>query len=127
MKFLQSTIDEICRLAKQKDGWFGPTTDLANNKKARRDYGYWLQREQEGWEQTTHFEIAYRQVIAELMDEEAERLKIVETYGERNDKWLILLEEAMSLFWETWGNRPYIYKFWKNYIQRKQKFLFETI
>lgn len=73
------------------------------------------------WEQTDHFAVCYREPIALLVDNDAG------IRGERNEKWLGLLEEAMMLFWEEWANRPDVYKFWKDHIKRKQTFLFETV
>ena len=47
-------------MARVNDGWMTPTTDDPREPESRTDYGYWIQEEIKGWEQTDHFSVKYR-------------------------------------------------------------------
>ncbi len=117
IKLSKNAQRKIALFANIKDGWFEPTSDNVDDECSQEDYGHWLQLEESGWEETDQFTVRFKEPLALIADHEAERLKITDGF-DRNEAWLSVYEEVMSLFWEEWGNRPDIYKFWQDNIQK---------
>ncbi len=95
---------KIEELARSQDFWMMPTYECS--AEARHNFGLYCQEEREGWEQTDHYHIIYQAKMIDWVKEAADE-------SGNPDAWLGLLEDAESLFWEEWGNRPDVYEYWR--------------
>ena len=101
------------KLASKRDSWMTPTGECSDEW--RTDYGVYFQEEREGWEETDHFSILYRQPMERIGWDDAYAQGFDETQHSEPtltflyDFYLPLADE----FWERWAQVHKLYEFWQ--------------
>lgn len=85
------------------------------------DFGIYQIEEQEGWEQTDHFDILYRQEMIRFGYEDAYAQGFDEDdFSEPGLAFHeMFLEPLKEEFWEQWASTHKLYEFWKKNVKGK--------
>ena len=113
IKGYKTAVAKVRRMARVNDGWMTPTTDDPREPESWTDYGYWIQEEINGWEQTCHFGILYGTPMVDMAHELAEKNRL---YGEH---WLEIWLDLKDEFWEAWADTHKAYEFWCENVRRQ--------
>lgn len=112
LKGYKQAVKKVLAMVQEPDSWMTPTDDEPRERESRKDFGNWLQEEQEGWEETTHFQIRYGTEISDLARSVAEQNNL------EGEAWLGIREDLKEVFWNAWADKHDALTFWKKHIQR---------
>lgn len=108
-----AALEKARKLASKSDDWMTPSGEFS--AEARDDYGLFEIEEQEGWEQTCHFDVLYRQKLTEIGYADAYAQGFDEADHQEpalyfHELFLLPLKEV---FWERWAEIHHLYEFWE--------------
>jgi hypothetical protein len=109
-------LDKARKLVTKSDRWMTPTLDAS--KEGKKDYATYEIEEIEGWEQTGHFTLRYRELLTDIGYDDAyaqgfDESDYIEPGLAFHEMFLVPLKEA---FWEAWTEKHKLYEFWKQNI-----------
>lgn len=96
---------KVQKMARQRDTWMTPTTD-ADETDSRTDYDTWIQKEIEGWQSTTHFQLTYGDEIVEMAHDLADSNNL------DGEQWIGIWEDLLTAFWSEWEEKHKTGKWW---------------
>ena len=107
----KTAVAKARRMARRNDGWMTPTTDDPREPESWTDYGYWIQEEINGWEQTDHFSVKYGTPMADMACDLADR------NGLQGEHWIDIWQNLKDEFWDAWAEKQQADKFWSDNIR----------
>jgi hypothetical protein len=109
IKGYKTAVAKVRRMARVNDGWMTPTTDDPREPESWTDYGYWIQEEINGWEQTDHFSVKFGTPMADMARDLADRNGL--------EHWIDIWQNLKDEFWEVWADTHKADKFWSDKIR----------
>lgn len=103
------------KMARERDTWMTPTDDEPREADSRTDFGAWLQEEQEGWEETTHFQVLYGQRLSDLAHHVADLNRL------EGEEWIGIWQDLKDEFWDEWADKHNAADHWEQHIKSKPR------
>jgi len=116
----ETALDKAAALAihaARHDTWMHPCVDEHDDEE---DYGNFTQAHQDGWEQTAHFDQAYRDKLMQYAADDAVRFEIY------RDSPGLMFHEGFYIplkerFWEVWEEKIKMYPKWEKHRAKLAK------
>jgi hypothetical protein len=115
-----AVLQKARKLASAKDGWMSPTDDNISAE-AAEDFGTFEIEQQEGWEQTCHFDLLYGNPLRDMGYKDAYAQGFDESEHQEaalyfHELFYVPLKDA---FWEAWAEAHNLYAFWEKNVKGK--------
>jgi len=115
-----NVLAEAAALASKDDGWMTPTDDHISTE-AAEDFSTFQIEQQEGWEQTCHFELLYGSPLKDMGYKDAYAQGFDESEHREaalyfHELFYVPLKDA---FWEAWADKHNLYEFWEQNVKGK--------
>jgi len=115
-----AALDKARKLASLDDGWMNPVDDKCSDEGAE-DFGTFEIEQQEGWEETCHFQELYGRQLRDIGYEDAYAQGFDESEHREaalyfHEVFYLPLKEAV---WERWAELHNLLEFWEKNVKGK--------